>query len=133
MIFVDTSAWYAAEAEDDEHHGEARRFLGRLALGEHGVAVTSDYILDETLTLMRSRGSLGDTTFMDKIRRSSSVKVFWVDEALFDKALDVFQRSQRNSWSFTDCTSFALMKELEITDAFAFDHHFAEAGFTLNP
>jgi predicted nucleic acid-binding protein len=134
VIFVDTSAWYALEVEDDMHHDEARRFLSKLALGKHGVSITTDYVLDETLTLMRSRRSLSAATaFIDKVRRSKSVRIFWIDEGLFEKALDLFRDSDHKSWSFTDCTSFALMKELSVLNAFAFDSHFKEAGLQLCP
>jgi predicted nucleic acid-binding protein len=46
-------------------------------------------------------------------------------------AWELFRASQKRSWSFTDCTSFALMKELRLSETFAFDKHFEEAG--LNP
>jgi len=36
-------------------------------------------------------------------------------------------------WSFTDCTSFAVMKDLEIETAFAFDRKFEEAVFARLP
>ena len=32
-------------------------------------------------------------------------------------------------WSFTDCVSFATMRELRVRDAFTTDHHFRQAGF----
>ena len=132
MIFVDTSAWYAAETEDDVNHARAREFLAQLGSGKFGVSVTTDYVLDETLTLLRSRRGLGAATgFMEKVDGSKSIKVFWVDARLFGKALELFRASQKRSWSFTDCTSFALMKELRLSEAFTFDKHFEEAG--LNP
>jgi uncharacterized protein len=36
-------------------------------------------------------------------------------------------------WSLTDCSSFALMKELGIKEAFTFDKNFLEAGFRAVP
>ncbi|MGI0081069.1 MAG: type II toxin-antitoxin system VapC family toxin [Nitrososphaerales archaeon] len=131
---MDTGAWYALEVQDDIQHRKARQFLAGLASGKYGVSITTDYVLDETLTLLRSRRSLKDAaTFIEKIRTSKSVKVFWVDDALFEKALEIFQGSQDKSWSFTDCTSFALMNELSVPDSFAFDSHFKEAGFNILP
>ena len=127
MIFVDTSAWYALEVEDDVNHETAHKFLPTLASGKHGISITTDYVLDETLTLLKSRRSFSSASaFMDKIKRSKSVRVFWVEEGLFEKALDTFKRSDHKSWSFTDCTSFALMKDLLIPAAFTFDNHFRE-------
>ena len=132
MIFVDTSAWYALEVEDDINHEAACKFLPTIASGKHGVSITTDYVLDEALTLLRSRRDLASATaFINKIRKSKSVRVFWIDEGLFEKALDIFQKSENKSWSFTDCTSFALMRELSVSEAFAFDKHFKEAGLLV--
>jgi uncharacterized protein len=134
LIFVDTSAWYAVEVEDDVNHEAAYKFLSTISSGKHGVSITTDYVLDEALTLLRSRRGLASATaFIDKIRKSKSVRVFWVDEGLFEKALAVFQKSDHKSWSFTDCTSFALMRELSVSDAFTFDRHFKEAGLVAFP
>jgi predicted nucleic acid-binding protein len=134
LIFLDTSAWYAIEVEDDVNHEAACKFLSKIASGKHGISVTTDYILDETLTLLRSRRSLSSaSSFIDKIKKSKSVRVFWVEEDLFEKALDMFKRSDHKSWSFTDCTSFALMKDLLIPNAFTFDRHFKEASFQILP
>jgi len=134
LIFVDTSAWYATEVEDDVNHKEAFKFIREIATGKHGIAVTTDYVLDETLTLLRSRRTLASACdFIDKIRKSKSIRVFWVDEGLFERALAIFRKSDRKLWSFTDCTSFALMRELSVLEAFAFDKHFKEAGFRALP
>ena len=130
MIFVDTSAWYAVEVEDDINHERACKFLSLIASGRYGISITTDYVLDETLTLLRSRRDLTSASaFIDKVRRSSSVRIFWIDENLFEKALTIFRKSNHKSWSFTDCASFALMRELSVADAFTFDSHFGEATF----
>ena len=134
MIFVDTSAWYAVEVEDDVNHEAACKFLSRIASGKHGVSITTDYILDETLTLLRSRRDLASaSSFLDKISKSKSLRIFWINEDLFEKALNIFRKSDRKSWSFTDCTSFALMRELSVSEAFSFDNHFREAGLQALP
>jgi predicted nucleic acid-binding protein len=134
VIFVDTSAWYATEVEDDVNHEPASKFLSEVASGKHGVSITTDYVLDETLTLLRSRRDLETAcSFIGKIRKSKSVRIIWVDEKSFEKALDLFGKSDGKSWSLTDCTSFALMRELLMQSAFTFDGHFREAGFQPLP
>lgn len=120
--------------EDDVNHRPAREFLAKIAKGAFGVPVTTDYVLDETLTLLRSRRSLAAAlSFVDKVRNSKSVRIFWIEEGPFEKGLQLFRKSDRQSWSFTDCTSFALMKDLSLVDAFSFDSHFQEAGFRTSP
>jgi hypothetical protein len=134
MIFIDTSAWYAVEVEDDINHKAACKFLAQIASGKYGVVITTDYIIDETLTLLRSRRGLNSALdFIDKIRKSKSIRVFWINEDLFEKALQTFQSSGSKTWSFTDCTSFALMRELIVSEAFSFDMHFREAGAQALP
>jgi predicted nucleic acid-binding protein len=45
-------------------------------------------------------------------------------------AWEIFARfNVAKEWSFTDCTSYAVMKQLGITEVFAFDHHFTQMGF----
>lgn len=52
MIFVDAGALFAYTVPDDQHHAQARRWVrqNRVPL------ITTDYIIDETLTLLRARG-----------------------------------------------------------------------------
>jgi hypothetical protein len=134
LIFVDTSAWYAIEVEDDVNHEAAYRFLSKIASGKHGVSITTDYVLDEALTLLRVRRGLPSASaFIDKIKKSKSIRVFWVDYDLFEKALGIFRKSDHKLWSFTDCTSFALMNDLSVIEAFTFDDHFREAGLQALP
>jgi len=45
------------------------------------------------------------------------------------RAAELFRRHDDKEWSFTDCVSFAVMRELKIADAFTTDNHFAQAGF----
>jgi predicted nucleic acid-binding protein len=55
LIFVDTSAWYALEVEDDENHASALALKENVRKGRYGALLTSDYVLDEVITLMRIR------------------------------------------------------------------------------
>jgi len=134
MIFVDTSAWYASEVEDDINYEKARKFILETASGKHGVAVTTDYVLDEALTLLQSKKGLPVAlAFINKVKKSKSIRTFWVSESIFEKALDIFKKTSDSRWNFTDCTSFALMKDLSITEAFTFDNHFMQVGFQKLP
>lgn len=45
-----------------------------------------------------------------------------------ENAWNVFKRFRDKGWSFTDCTSYIVMKKLSVTKAFAFDEHFSQFG-----
>ena len=45
----------------------------------------------------------------------------------------LFERRPDKSYSFTDCTSFVLMRRERIGHAIALDEHFAQEGFTVAP
>ena len=138
MIFVDTGAWYASEVEDDENHSQARKFVkNELASNKYGVLVTSDYILDETLTLLRSRrGVKAALNFIGKVRKSDSLQIVWIGREIFDSAVEEFSKfddARQQTFSFTDFTSFSIMKDLSITNVFTFDDHFEKKGFNMLP
>ena len=125
--FVDTSAWYALADKRDQHHREAVEILGRLR--ENCLLVTTDYVIDETVTIIRFRLShSASVDFLDRIHRSKSVKVVFTSREMFQQAEEIFRRYSDKHWSMTDCVSFAVMNKLRLSDAFAFDRHFTEYG-----
>lgn len=135
-LFVDTSAFKAFYDEDDENHGKARRFMDAVASKEVAVRgfITSDYVLDETVTLVRFAHSHSKALeFARTVVSSKATRVLYVGQENFLKALDLFSESSDKEWSFTDCVSFILMRNLNLTTAFAFDPHFQQAGIHTLP
>ncbi len=135
-IFVDTSAWKAFYDEEDDRHGEARKLMKAIGAKEVPVRtlITSDYVMDETLTLIRFAHSHSKAVeFANAVSASNATKIVFVEEDLYGKALELFTQHADKPWSFTDCVSFALMKHIELTTAFTFDPHFQQAGFQTLP
>ena len=52
MIFVNTGAWFASFVPNDADHAAADTWLSQ----NTDLLVTTDYVLDELLTLMKRRG-----------------------------------------------------------------------------
>lgn len=135
-VFVDTSAWKAFYDENDDRHREARSFMESVAAKRLPVRlfVTSDYVMDETLTLVRLAHSHAKAVeFANTVSSSRAARLFFVGEDLFNKALTMFIEHRDKLWSFTDCVSFVLMKHLNLNTAFAFDPRFQQAGFQTLP
>ncbi|HLM91737.1 MAG TPA: type II toxin-antitoxin system VapC family toxin [Thermoplasmata archaeon] len=134
MILIDSSAWYALADNRERHHGDAVRLFARVTKGEFGRILTTDYVLDETYTLLRMRLGIGPVRALrDLLTGSSNLQMVRVSERDFDHAVELMLNQADKRWSLTDCTSFVLMRELEISRAFTFDHNFSEAGFQVLP
>ncbi len=132
-LFVDTSAWFALYYRRDQAHRQAARFWGELRRRPARLT-TSDYILDETVTLVRARGGHSAARSLgDYLLKSEVVDLAEVSSLVRDQAWDLFVRHDDKDFSFTDCTSFVIMQTLGLTDAFAFDEHFAQLGFRIWP
>ena len=129
-IFVDSSAWYALVDEDDANHKAARDLLMQ-ALADYRL-VTSNHIIGESYTLLRSRlGYDIAVEFLHRVRRSLRVERVFVTQSWEEEAYSLLERYHDQDFSFVDATSFVVMKALDIPKAFAFDKHFTTAGFVV--
>ena len=125
MIFVDTSAWYARYTPRDPNHQAARSFHR----ANREPLVTTDFIVDETLTLFKARGNYQRALhFGPRLLSGNAAAIIWVERSDFEAAWDVFSHYRDKEWSFTDCVSYIVMKRMGISDAFAFDTHFEQFG-----
>jgi len=127
-VFVDTSGLLALlNPKDDNHHGAARAFA-RLRVRQAPLVSTS-FVLVETYALLGRRFGL-DAVQRFREAFAPLVDVVWVDEALHDAGLDLLLSLRTRRLSLVDAVSFVVMRRQKIDDAFAFDPHFEQAGFT---
>ncbi len=133
-IFVDTSGWIALIDASDRLHPRAREFW-RGAQERRERFLTSDYVLDETYTFLRRRrnGLAMAVAVHDLVRASRLIETAEIGRDLRREAWEIFVRHGDRVLSFTDCTSFALLRERRLLEAFTFDGDFAGAGFVVLP
>jgi predicted nucleic acid-binding protein len=128
-VFLDTSGLYALVDRKDAHHPAARSIVERLLRGGRRF-VAYDYILAETVNLANVRsGTPVAIRALDLIEQSVGVRIEWIGSARFDVTKAFFRKHADYRYSFTDCTSFVLMRELKLSQALTTDHHFTQAGF----
>ncbi len=128
-LFVDTSGYYSILANDDDAHAKAKRVIGD-AKKRKRILVTTDYVLDETATLLKARGLthlIG--AFFSTLDESRSHRIEWTDPDRFRSVREFFLKHSDKAWSFTDCLSFCVMREFKIREALSKDAHFEQAGF----
>ncbi len=123
MIFVDTSAWFAAFVPTDRNFAAATAWLR--ANTER--LVTTDFVVDELITLLGRRGERRRSTLMRTMLFQERCAVLeYVTPEDFMKAWDLHDAFQDKEWSFTDCTSYVVMQRMGIGSAFSFDLHFRQ-------
>jgi len=130
-LFVDTSAWLALNDKNDQYHNRAVAKISDIKKFRIEL-FTSEYVIDESITLIRYRIShQAAVTFGDSLLKSSIVSIIDVTQEDRLKAWEVFKRYGDKELSFTDCTSFVLMRNLKIHKAFTFDEHFKQIGLEI--
>lgn len=129
-VFLDSSGFLALVNPHDQHHEAARAIWTRLT-AERWDTATTNFMVAETHQLFLVRlGHRHATAFLRQFLASSTivVRVSAQDE---QRAHQIIFRYTDKDFSLTDATSFAVMERTGIAQAFSFDQHFAQYGFTI--
>jgi predicted nucleic acid-binding protein len=129
-LFVDTSAWLGFLSARDRHHRAVKAIVATF----DGRLVSSNFVLDEVLTLCKARlGHAAAVQLGGALRDASLVTILRVNAEDEETAWKLFVTRDDQPYSFTDCTSFVLMRRLGLRDALALDDDFRREGFQVVP
>jgi len=112
LLFIDTWGWLALGHRKDRRHHEVKAFYERLRA--NGASFyTSDYVLDELITLLFRRENFEDAVrFLEGILNASnqgSVTIERITSARFSAAWLLRRKfKDKQLISFTDLTSMAV-------------------------
>lgn len=127
-VFTDTSGVYALIDKNDANHAAAREAVRKILAGGRRLVVT-DYVIDEAVTLAKARAGVSVAgRVLDLVERSQGIRIEWIGPDRFDATRAFFRKHADHAYSFTDCSSFVVMRELRIDQALTSDRHFVEAG-----
>jgi len=128
-VFLDASYFLALYNEDDIHHKKVLILANKIDSNEYGRAITSDDVFDEVVSVaLRKFGKEKAQIFGKQI--ISSTIIIHGDNHIFDAALKLFN-SSKDSFSFTDCTSQAIMDLGQIEYIATFDKLFENSNFKV--
>jgi predicted nucleic acid-binding protein len=128
MKFADTGGWLALFVSNNMNHAGALKWFAR----QRKPLFTTNYVVDETLTLLRSRGQgLAALALGQKFFDGSLAEIYYLTEDDIRATWEVFTQYADKEWSFTDCFSKVVMEKLGIAEAFSFDQHFRQFGTVL--
>ena len=128
--FVDTSGYFSLVNRNDHLHAVARSIAADLIASSTRL-VTTDYVIDETVTLLQAR-NLGYVArpWLEQVFSSDGIEIVWMNAKRFEEVRRFFTKHADKEWSFTDCFSFCVMRERQISQALASDQHFRQADFS---
>ena len=131
-IFIDTWGWLTLRDRDEPRHGDVKDFYQQLR-NENEMIYTSDYVLDETITLVFKRlpfkTAKESLAKIDKAMEQGYLQVEWITPERFEKAKILRLKYQdKPKISFTDLSSMVVMKELGVKDIITGDEHFEHVG-----
>jgi uncharacterized protein len=133
-LFVDTWGWLALRDKGDRRHREAVLATGE-ALGAAAI-VTTDYVLDETFTLLFRRLAMHkakeSVEFLMAASLDGTIIVAPIHAARFREAVRLRMKYRdKPEISFTDFTSMVVMQELGLKRILSEDRHFTQVGLGL--
>jgi predicted nucleic acid-binding protein len=121
------------ELANDQDHARAITHWERISPANQPL-LTTTFVFSEVVTYLNSRRFHSRACEVgDRLLHSEQVQLFVVDDDLFEQGWLLLKQQQDKTYSLTDCISFVLMRRMQITTAFEFDHHFRQAGFLTEP
>jgi len=131
-VFFDTWGWAAIANKNDTHHEKTASFYKTFLL-KKGVPVTTDYVLAETITLLRAKTDPdGVAVFIDTIIeavKNGMAVMERINEERWEKAWKMSKKYNDKPYiSFFDFSSFVVMKDLGVSQVLTADKHFEDVG-----
>ena len=127
-VFVDTSFVLALVNERDQYHNQAQKLSFKF---EQSLLVTTVAVLLEIGNAMASGFRREANALISLLRNSNRVDVVELDARLLEKALQLYEKYDDETWGLVDCISFVVMQERGLTNVLTFDGDFSAAGFNL--
>jgi len=130
-MFADTAGWGHLVDASQAYHSRAATIYRRTRQQERKL-ITTNYILTELVALLISPLQIPHpkiVEFITGVKSSPHVDIVHVDPTLDAQAWQLFSERPDKEWSLVDCTSFVIMQQRGLFEAFTTDHHFEQAGF----
>lgn len=128
-LFLDASYAIALASSTDQHHERAVELAQRIEAEDKRMITTHAVILEIGNALSKLRYRAAAVTLFDAIKLDPTIEIIPLSEALYEEGLKLFRQHQDKEWGLTDCVSFVVMRDRNVTDALTADGHFRQAGF----
>lgn len=127
-VFADAFFYVALINRHDAYHARAADYARIF----RGSVVTTEWVLAEVADALAASSSRRHVrAAFAQFAADSETRIVGASSELFARGLQLYDQRSDKEWSLTDCISFVVMRDEEITEALTGDHHFAQAGFLV--
>jgi len=128
-LFLDAAYAIALSAVTDQYHKKAEILARQIETEAIQMITTRAVILEIGNALARLRYRANAIKLLDSIEEDPNVKIIALSEELYNRAMELYRQRPDKEWGITDCVSFVVMQDYDITEALTTDEHFKQAGF----
>ncbi|MDX2041798.1 MAG: PIN domain-containing protein [Acidobacteriota bacterium] len=129
-VFVDTAAWLSLFNLRDGSRPAAMKVMSQLRLQKRKLITSEFVILELADGLSKPPFRSNAFGYIEGIRKSEDIEIIPLSRDLLNQAWNLYCQRPDKGWGLTDCTSFIVMEQEQISEAFTSDRHFEQAGFT---
>jgi predicted nucleic acid-binding protein len=127
-LFADTSFFVAFLNPRDDSHALAKGYMADF----DGTLVTTVWVIAELGNyICKGKNRKLLVPFVRDLQKDPRVAIRGLEQLCFERGLERFARRPDKEWSFTDCVSFVVMEDDDVSEALTTDHHFEQAGFKV--
>lgn len=132
-FFIDASYLIALFNKDDQYHEAAKKWQPRYE-NAHQVISTEAVLVELGNSFAKTYYRLEIAEYIEGFLKASAIgdsriKIIPVNTNLLRRGLKLYSSRGDKAWGLTDCISFVVMKDENLTDALTADRHFVQAGF----
>jgi len=128
-VFLDISYAIALASQRDQHHARAEALAERLERERFWLVTTRAVFLEIGSALSRQRFRSAAVALLDSLEHDPNVEIVPLSESLYARAFQLYRDRLDKEWGLTDCLSFVVMQDHNLTGTLTTDEHYRQAGF----
>jgi len=128
-VFLDTAYAIALSSPNDLFHRRAVQLADELKSVGTRLVTTRAILLEIGNALSKQRYRRAAVLLLDSLEIDPRVEIIPLSEQLYARASKLYRERPDKEWTLTDCMSFIVMEDREISEALTTDEHFHQAGF----
>ncbi len=128
-VFLDTAYAIALSSKEGAYHERAMQLADQLEVDGTQLVTTRTVMTEIGNALAKQRYRHGAIRLLQSMEADPQVVIIPVTEELYARAFDLYRQRLDKEWGLTDCISFIVMGDQQLTDALTTDSHFRQAGF----